>query len=133
VIDNSPFTTDRNVIEELLEEQDEGLTRPPALAFTRLIEVERGPLLSVVDEPVTGTGNDDIYLSGDVLDPACQDDRQNCVIDDPVTGTGNEDRQGNADGTPTTTIERRPADANVDAPVTGTGNETLQSGEPQDD
>jgi hypothetical protein len=30
VIDNSPFTTDRNVIEELLEEQDEGLTRPPA-------------------------------------------------------------------------------------------------------
>jgi hypothetical protein len=65
--------------------------------------------------------------------PACPDDRQDCVIDAPVTGTGNEERQGNADGTPTTTLERGPTSPNVDAPVTGTGNETLQSGEPQDD
>ena len=49
----------------------------------------------MVDEPVTGAGNDDLYLPDSQQDLECQVDRDRpeCQVDQPVTGTGNEELQ----------------------------------------
>jgi filamentous hemagglutinin family protein len=132
ILPESPLTRAKDLIEEL--EQEDSETRPPAIGFSRLIDIEDGPLLSVVDEPVTGTGNEDIYLSEDALEPVCPDDRTDCAVDQPVTGTGNETLQsGDTQPTQLAPGQQQGRQPDANGPVTGTGNEALQSGSPQED
>lgn len=116
----------QDVLEDLLDE--DGLTRSPSLSFGQLISVEGGPLLGIVDDPVTGTGNDDIWSPVNPPELVCDPDQPDCEIDQPVTGTGNEELQRTGEPTPPTDSGAGPDDGRVDAPVTGTGNEQLQDG-----
>jgi hypothetical protein len=84
----------------------------------------------VVDDPVTGTGNDEIWSPTNPPNLECEEDDEDCVVDQPVTGTGNDELQREGEQTPPANVGAKPEDGRPDAPVTGTGNEQLQdSGE----
>jgi hypothetical protein len=63
---NDPVIMEAQTIQELEEREEEeaedDLTRPPAIGFNRLISLEGSPFLSVIDEPVTGSGNEDLSI-----------------------------------------------------------------------
>jgi filamentous hemagglutinin family protein len=137
----------KEIEEEEEEEADDNLTRPPAIGFSRLISLEGSPFLGVIDEPVTGAGNEDLgggSLGIDLGNPNGLPRDE--TVDQPVTGSGNEALQSGDTG-PLIQLENRPTspdapDANgpatgtgiddlqngpdADGPVTGTGNEDLQ-------
>jgi hypothetical protein len=115
----------QDVLEDLLDE--EGQSRPPVLSLGQLIDVERGPLLGVIDDPVTSTGNDDIWSPANAPDLLCEEeDRGDCVIDQPVTGTGNEELQRGGDSSSVTNVAPAPGGDQVEGPATASGNENLQ-------
>ena len=123
----------RDVIERVLDDEGEdSLTQPPTVAFTELVSVEGYPFAPVIDEPVTGTGNDDLYPAGASL-PSNEEEDDDDDANGPVTGSGNDalvnEGQGNQNGvdTPVTGSgnDTRTPDEGIDTPVTGTGNDTM--------
>lgn len=139
IFGESPFTFAKDLIEELEEEEEddeeegEDSSQPPRIGFNRLIDMEGSAFVPVIDEPVTGAGNEDLATGAFGGFTEEDLDRQSDV-DQPVTGTGNEALQsGNAPliQLPPPQQQDQPQDAN--GPVTGAGNETLQSDPPQED
>lgn len=136
ILPESPLTFAKDVIQELVEEDEEEgeeSGQPPRVGFNRLIEMEGSPFVPVIDEPVTGSGNEDLTIGGFGGFTEDELNRQSGV-DQPVTGTGNETLQTQ----PAPLIQLPPPQPqgqqpDATGPVTGTGNETLQSTPPRDD
>jgi hypothetical protein len=136
VLPESPLTFAKDVIQELEEEDEEegeNSNRPPEVGFNRLIEMEGSPFVPVIDEPVTGSGNEDLSVGAFGGFTEEELNRQSDV-GQPVTGTGNEQLQSG----PAPLIQLPPPrpqgqQQDVNGPVTGTGNETLQSDPPRED
>jgi filamentous hemagglutinin family protein len=121
-----PLVAPRDLIEEL-EEQDV-FAPPPVIGFFQLITTEGGPILPVIDDPVTGTGNDDLAIGfGAEPEDGRVTDRD--AVDQPVTGTGNEALQGGTGPLINIDNSQRDREEQSNAPVTGTGNEALQGGQ----
>jgi hypothetical protein len=135
---NDPVAMSAQTIQSLEEDEEEaaeeGLTRPPAIGFSRLISLEGSPFLPVIDEPVTGSGNEDLAIDalipGNIgTDGLPREDQ----LDGPVTGSGNEALQ--SPDTPLIQLQEggtgsQQPDAN--GPATGTGNDDLQNGDGAD-
>ena len=100
VFQESPFVSAREIIERLREEDasEASLTRPSGVGFNRLISLAGSPFFPMVEEPVTGAGNEDLGLdSFGPLDAGDALPGQN-EIGGAVTGAGNEALQSESEG-----------------------------------
>ncbi len=131
-----PAVMETENIRELNEEEEEAaLTRPPAIGFNRLITLEGSLFPTIIDEPVTGSGNEDLSIEALIPGGMGPDGpREEELVDQPVTGSGNEALQS-----PDTPVVQMPAEGegqtrpDANGPVTGTGNDDLQNGTQEPD
>ncbi|SMF70825.1 beta strand repeat-containing protein [Allosphingosinicella indica] len=106
----------QDVIDRVLDDEDDSddaLTRPPA-PNNELIRIVGYPFAPVIDEPVTGAGNDDLWSMS--LPGGFDPNLPPSTIDTQVTGSGND----------TLINDQTRGSQNqslVDTPVTGAGNE----------